>query len=104
MEKEVKEFYEKDIAYNRFFKKKKKISFDINEELLQRIDELASLSKNSRTVIINALLGQGMVPFINYLENTWKELLTEGKYGKIKKDMEKLLQDLKKLKEKYNYL
>lgn len=102
MEKEVREFYNKDIAYNQFFKKKKKISFDINDRLLQLIDELANLTKNSRTVIINALLSLGIVPFFKSLEDTWKGYSTEGKYGKIKKDMEKLLQDLKKIKSKYN--
>lgn len=88
-------------------KKKKKISFDIDEEFLRIIDELVNLTKCSRTVIIESLISQGMIPFFNYLENTWKRILDEGRYKeheKMEKGIEKLLQNLKKIKSKYVWL
>jgi len=83
------------------FKKKKKISLDLDEEFLEVIDELASLSKNSRTLIVESLIGQGMFPFFKYLEKTWKGLLSERKYKehkKMEKEIENLLQGLNKIK------
>ncbi len=102
MEKITNEFYKKDIEYNRFFGKKKKISFDTNEHFLEIIDKLAELSSNNRTVIINALIGEGIAPFFKRLESTWEGFLKEEKYKKINKDLKKLLLDLKKLKKEYH--
>lgn len=99
MKKVTQEYYNNDIAYNKFFGKKKKISFDTNEHFLEIIDKLAELSSNNRTVIINALIGAGMAPFFKILETTWEGFLKDKKYEKISKDLKKLLQDLKKLKE-----
>ena len=85
-------------------KKKKKISFDLNEELLEVVDGLAVISKNHRSAIIEALIGRGMIPFVDYLEKTWKRYLVDKKYEKIKPEMEKLIKDLKKFKEKHELL
>ena len=100
--KGVKEFYKQDIEYNKLFKKKKKISFDVNEELLQLIDELVKLTKNSRNVIINALLSEGVSPFLKTLETIWTSYLIDEKYEKIRKGMEKILKDLKKIKKSHS--
>lgn len=105
MKKIVKNFYEKQIAYNKFFEKKKKISFDTSDKFLEIMDKLVKLTYNSRTVIINALIGSGMSPFFKMLEDTWKKYLKEhgGKLDeKIKKNLRKLIEDLKKLKEEYH--
>ncbi len=102
MKKIVKEFYQKNIALNKFFSKKKKVSFDTNENLLNLIDKLAKLSSNNRTMIINAFIGEGMLPFFDRLERTWTEYLEryEGKSKEeVKKNTRKLIEDLKKLKE-----
>jgi hypothetical protein len=109
MRKMVKEFYEKQIEYNKFFEKKKKISFDTSDKFLEIIGELVKLTYNSRTMIINALMGAGMAPFCKILEDTWKKNLkeySEKLKGKPKedfeRDMKKLLEGLKKLEEEYD--
>lgn len=105
MKKIVNDFYKKDIEYNKFFEKKKKISFDTSDKFLEIMDKLVKLTYNSRTVIINALIGSGMSPFFKTMENTWKKNLKEyegkGK-EKFKKSMKKLIEDLKKLKKEYH--
>jgi hypothetical protein len=101
MKKIVKEFYEKQIGYNKFFEKKKKISFDINDRFLEIIDKVAKLTNNSRTVTVNALIGAGMAPCFQLWEKTWKEFLNDKRYEKIKPSIEKLIKNLKKLKEEY---
>ncbi len=99
VKKEVKEFYEKDPSYIKLFNKKKKISFDINTDYLQFVDELVKLTGNSRTVILHALLAGGAYPFLDTLEKTWTGLLNDKKYEKIEENLKKLLAGLKKLRE-----
>lgn len=104
MKKITRDFYKQDIEYNKFFEKKKKISFDINDNLLNLIDEVARLTSNSRTVIINSMISEGVSPFFKTMEEVWKKYIEDYK-GKsseeIKKRMKKLIEDLKKLKESY---
>ena len=102
MKKETREFYKKDIEYNKFFEKKKKISFDTNEHFLKIIDKLAKVTSNNRTVIINALIGTGMAPFFKNTEKIWEGFLNEEKYKKIEKVLKKSIEDLKKLKKEYH--
>jgi len=104
MKKKVKEFYGKQIEYNKFFEKKKKISFDTSDKFLEIMNKLVKLTYNNRTVIINALIGAGMSPFFKILEDTWKKYLKEHEKKwdeKAKKNLKKLIEDLKKLKKKY---
>jgi len=89
---------------NKPFKSRKKISLDLNEESLQIIDELAELSKNSRGVIMEALINKGMPPFFTFLEKTWKDYLTDKKYEKAHKELKNLLKGLKDIKAKHLWL
>jgi len=105
MKKIVRDFYKKDIEYNKFFEKKKKISFDTSDKFLEIIDKLAKLTSNSRTVIINALMGAGMAPCFQLWEKTWKGYLKEYEEewnGEMKKMVRKLIEDLGKLKKGYH--
>ena len=103
MEKVTKDFYKKDIEYNKFFFEKKKISFDTNDYFLEIIDKLAKLSKNSRTVVINALIGAGMSPCVQMWEKTWKEYLKNKELDeRIKKAVNQTLLNLKKFKKEYH--
>ena len=86
------------------FKKKKKISMDLDEKTLEVIDSLASLTKTSRTVIIEAVLTNGLFSYINFLEKTWKGYLNDKEKSKIKNDIQKLLKDLEELKKKNTWL
>ena len=89
---------------NNPFKSRKKISLDINTEFLKIIDELAKLTKSSRTLIIESLLGKGISPFFDYLDHTWKRFLGEGRHKEKKKGLEDALRNLKRIKEKYFWL
>ena len=84
--------------------KKKKISLDINEEFLNVIDELATLTKNSRTVIVESIVGRGMFPYLNLLENLWKDYLKNKKNEKVKKEIKDLLEDLERIKSDNEWL
>jgi len=86
-----------EIIYKKPFKNMKKISLDMDKEILQIVDELASLTKTSRTVIIGALIGKGMSPFFKYLESTWKGILIKRDSDEKKKKIKELLRDLKKI-------
>ena len=80
------------------FEKMKKISLDLNEEVLELIDEIANLTETNRTAVIGALIGKGMTPFFRYLEITWEGILINGNPdGRKKKKIKNLLQDLKKV-------
>jgi len=85
------------------FSRKKKISLDINDEVLKLIDDLAKLTKNSRTIILESIIHQGLSPFINLLEKRWKEMFIEEN-SEIKKITKELLKDLKEIKEKYEWI
>ena len=80
------------------FEKVKKISLDMNEEILDIVDDLAKLTKTNRTVIIGSLVGQGFSPFFRSLENNWKNLLKDKSIGNEKeKKIKELLNNLKKI-------
>ena len=84
------------------FKKKKKISMDINGELLNFIDELAETTKSNRTLIIEAIIGKGAPIFLNELERTWQGLLIKGNLkDKEKQNIKYLLLKLKKSRENW---
>ncbi len=107
MKKTVREFYEKQTGYKNFFEKKKKISFDINDKLLEIIDKMVKLTSNSRTVIINALISSGLSPLSKTMEDTWKNYLKEYE-GKLdagtEKSLKKLISDLNELKKEYELI
>lgn len=85
-------------TYKNPFDNMKKISLDVNEEILQIIDELAKLTKTSRTVVIGAIIGKGMSPYFRHLESAWKEFLNEKNLDeKKKKKVKEALQNLKKI-------
>ena len=87
-----------EITYKNPFDNMKKISLDVNEEILEIIDELVKLTKTSRTVVMGAIIGKGMSPYFRYLESTWKGFLNEGKFDeKKKKKIKETLQSLKNL-------
>lgn len=71
----------------------KKISINVEEKLLKTIDDLAELTEANRTVIISAIVRQGISNFIQFLNKGWSELSKSGKGDgkKIKELQEKLV-------------
>ena len=98
VKKEVKEFYRDSSAYIKLFNEKKKVSLDINTDYLEFIDKLAKLTSNSRTVIIHALIGEGIFPFLDRLEKMWTGYSKNNKYEKIQPNIQNLLARLKELR------
>jgi ERCC4-related helicase len=82
------------------FENVKKISLDMNVEILDIIDDLSKLTKTNRTVIIGSLVGQGMTPFFRYLERNWNEKLKKEVSEEKKKLAKDLLFGLKKIETK----
>jgi len=88
----MKEIYQKP------FENVKKISLDVNKEILEIIDDLAKLTKTNRTVVIGAIIGKGISPFFRYLKENWEGLLTKEDLDEKKKKMVKdTLKGLKKI-------
>ncbi len=79
------------------FEKKKKISIDINEEMLGTIDDLAKLTHANRSQIITSLFGSGLYPLFRQIEGSWFAMLTSSKDDKMKKIIKDLLEGLNKI-------
>jgi len=87
-----------ETIYKNPFGNMKKISLDIDEEILEIIDGLVKLTKTSRTAIIGGIIGKGLSPTFRYFEGVWKGLLKEKKFDEKKKKLIKeSLQRLKNL-------
>jgi|WetSurMetagenome_2_1015567.scaffolds.fasta_scaffold69133_2 hypothetical protein len=86
------------ITYKNPFDNMKKISLDVNEEILKIIDELVKLTKTSRTTVIGSIIGKGLSPTFRYFEMEWQRMLNEKTFNETKKKLiKKKLQDLKKI-------
>lgn len=76
----------------------KKISLNMNDEILEIIDSLAEITKTNRTIVIGAILGKGISPYFRYLQESWQEHLKDKSLDeKKKKIISKALEDLKNL-------
>ena len=84
--------------------KKRKISLDMNKEFLEIIDEIANLTKTTRTTIIEAVISRGIFPYFDFLKNFWEDTLKEEKNERVKDGIKKLLDDLSKIKSNHEWL
>jgi hypothetical protein len=84
--------------------KKRKISLDMNKEFLEIIDEIANLTKTTRTTIIEAVISRGIFPYFDFLKNFWEDTLKEEKNERVKEGIKKLLDDLSKIKSNHEWL
>lgn len=57
----------------------KKISLNIDEKTLKIIEDLAELTESNRTIILLAILEQGISNFVQFLDKEWTKLKKEGK-------------------------
>jgi len=102
MENKTKRYLREGVVYNKWLEKKKKISFDITEEMLEMLDKWAKITHNSRTSMINALIGAGVFPLMQTFEKTGKEHLSKkGLNAKVKNSMKEMLSNLEKFKKEY---
>ncbi len=78
----------------------KKISFNLDVDSLEFIDELSKITNTTKTTTIVSLIGSGMKSLLVSLETTWKKMKIE-KTGDSKK-IDRLLKQVGELKKKYN--
>jgi hypothetical protein len=82
-------------------KKTKKISYNIHEENLKMIDELAKIVGMTRTQILDALIVSGTKAQVNYMIGVWAVLKRDKKYKDKKKRVNELLKKMIEFKSKW---
>jgi len=91
-----------DIAKMAFGSRKtKKISINLDDETLEFIDEIAALTKTTRTGVILTSLTNGLDPFLKTLESSWNFYLSAGNLDEPKKKkIKELIEGVQKLRRK----
>ena len=87
----MKEIFEKT--------KTKKISHNINEKTLEMIDELAKITGNTRTNILDAVIFSGIKSQTNFMIKSWEGFKKDKKYKE--KIINDLLEKIRKFKKKW---
>ena len=82
---------------------RKKISLNIDTTVLNLVKDLADLTSTNNTLIIDALLKNGVRPLISQFTTSWVTLLGDTKDEKRKKILKDLLQKLQEISEKKEY-
>ncbi len=80
--------------------KTKKVSFNLDVDSLEFIDELSKITNTTITTTIVSLIGSGMKSLLVSLETTWKKMKSQKTYDP--KKIDRLLKQVGELKKKYN--
>ena len=80
--------------------KSKKVSFNLDVDSIQFIDELSKITRTTRTTTIVSLIGSGMGSLLVSLETTWKKMKREKIHAP--KKIDELLKQIGELKKKYH--
>jgi hypothetical protein len=83
---------------------RKKISLNINVEILKLVKNLAKLTKTNDTLVIESLLVKGISPLIKQFRDSWTAMFYDTKDNLKKEHLTKLLNELKEISEKEEYL
>lgn len=84
------------IANKIFEEQRKKISYDINKETLEMIDEFAKMNHCTRAQILDMVILPGILSQINNVEHIWKDWFKSNEY-QSKEKQEKLREAVKNL-------
>jgi hypothetical protein len=76
--------------------KLKKISINVEEKTLKKIDELAQITGNTRTDLLVSIIDLGIEPQIRLIINVWENMKKDEKYSKDIKTINKKLNEIKK--------
>ncbi len=79
--------------------KTKKISFNIEIQMLELVDDLAKLTKTNRTTVLTSLVGLGISSYVKSLRESWEKLKKSNPDKKAK--IESLLKGLSKIENKH---
>jgi hypothetical protein len=76
-----------EIANKIFEEHRKKISYDINSETLEMIDEFAKVVHGTRAQILDMVIFPGIISQIETMEKTWKDWFKSNEHpSKEKKE------------------
>jgi len=76
----------------------KKISLNLSKETLEKIDELSSIFKITRTLIIESIMRIGIKPYLEIIESANKKLKKEYPENK---ELDLMLEKLQKFRTKW---
>ena len=79
--------------------KTKKVSFNIEVQALELIDDLTKLLKSNRTVVLMGLIGLGIPSYTDNLKTKWDKLKKSN--PEKKERIDELLKGLSKIEEKH---
>ena len=82
---------------------RKKISLNIDTTVLNLVKDLADLTSTNSTLIIDALLRNGLHPLTSQFKISWITFLGDAKDEKRKMILKGLLQRLQEISEKKEY-
>lgn len=94
MSDELKKIFEKDGT--------KKVSLNVNKELLNIVDSMAKIFEMNRSQIMFSLLKFGIKEQTSMTEDMWDFWLKKEKFPSKKELIQKKLKDLKSFKKKWD--
>lgn len=77
---------------------KKKISLNLSNETVQKIDDLAKWFNLTRTAVLEALITYGLKPYLDEMETVMESLRKEEPQ---RKDIGRILANLKRFRQKW---
>jgi hypothetical protein len=85
--------------------KKKKISYDIDEKMLNMLDEMAGITHCTRAQVLDAIIFPGARAQTEIMLKLWKEWIKDKKFeGKEKQEMiKKIIKDTEAFKKKWGF-
>jgi glycerol-3-phosphate responsive antiterminator len=87
----------------KFLEGKKKISLNLDENLLSLVEDMAKLSKTNKTMMIEAFVYRGIANQMRYMEETWIKMKSNPSVDQ--KKVKQVLQELQEIKKKHkNFL
>jgi len=81
----------------------KKISLNMNTNILNLVKDIAKLTKTTNTLVIEALLVKGISPLMKQFKDSWTAVFYNIKDKNKKENLTRLLKELKKISEKEEY-
>lgn len=76
----------------------RKISINIEDKTLDRVDKLAKISGNTRTDMLGSIIDVGIEPQIDLITKVWENMKKNKKYSNNIKSINEKLDEIKKLK------
>ena len=74
----------------------RKVSININEKTLMKVDKLAKISGNTRTDMLASIIDIGIEPQIKLITKIWENMKKDKKYADNLKDINEKIGEIKK--------